>query len=46
MEVKQKKRKYMGRRKYNKIQTIFLILLANIRDYKSKEVSLKKMINK
>ena len=46
VEVKQKKRKYRGRGKYNRKQKLFSILLANIRGYKSKEVSLKKVINK
>ena len=45
-EVKHKKGKYRGRGKYNRKNRTFSILLANIRGYKSKEVSVKKLIKK
>ena len=44
--MNRKKRGYRGQGKQNRKNKVFSIMLANIRGYKSKEISLKKVINK
>ena len=46
VEGKHEKGKYSGRGKFNRENRTFSILLANIQGYKSKDVSVKKLIKK
>ena len=45
-KVNRKKRGYRGRGNQNRKNKVFSIMLVNIRGYKSKDVSLKKVMNK